>query len=752
MPGSTLASTTPASEGEGRSWGRGLLWASVLGLWLAAALPLALGQRTLFLRDVFATHLHYKAFGARELSAGRIPAFDSAWGLGQPFRGNPNTLAFYPGNVLYLLLPFWSAFNLHYALHWLLALLTFHALARELGMGRAAALLAAITYAGCGWMLGGALTFYNILTVTAWWPLVLVGGHRGGPRGVALGGLACGLALLGGEPVTAALGLVPLLLVTVSRHGWRRGLLTTAGLGGLGLLVALPQLVETLRIIGHTVRGTVGVSAPPGFYALRWPRLAEILIPPPSGWDGPLGHWLRLGGAAGPAPYIASLYGGVVGAWLALLAARERPRWTALALAGLGLAWLGGAAGSLLPALTAGLFRYPEKLVFWWALALPLLAGWGLERAARAPVAGRRIALGLALLSSLALVAVPIFAGRWLAVPPSRVALRLGFAALLLVVAAVAGARRWATVLVALQLLALAQHRPLWVTDDVAPFSETPAWAESLGPGSEVVASTIRSPFHHRPPVLRPGAAPMQALARASAALLEPPVGVVHGLRYPLASDLEGMHSPEMAALLDRLPRLGWTERLRWLRALGAEALVHSRPPGEVPLRPVATRTVLGARIELDRIPDSAPAVRWPAAVIALADRAEAERAVDGLADPVATAVVVDAGPVEQQPGRARLVEVAGDRWMIELEGGSGVLALRRAYQPALRARNEAGARLRTLPVDTVLLGVVVPVGTKRVIVDVSDGPTVAAGTLALLACLASIGLVARGDRRRAVS
>ena len=110
---------------------------AALALWLWAAVPLAMGWRTLYFRDVFTTHLPVKAFGAAELRAGRIPAFNPGWGLGQPFRGNPNALPFYPGNVLYLILPFWSAFNLHYALHWLLAALTMAALARALGQGPA---------------------------------------------------------------------------------------------------------------------------------------------------------------------------------------------------------------------------------------------------------------------------------------------------------------------------------------------------------------------------------------------------------------------------------------------------------------------------------------------------------------------------------------------------------------------------------------------------------------------------------------
>src|SRR5688500_1671840 len=71
--------------------------AAALLLWLVFTVPLAAGRRTLFIRDVFGIHLPLKAFGAAELRQGRIPASIPSWGLGQPFRGNPQALAFYPG-------------------------------------------------------------------------------------------------------------------------------------------------------------------------------------------------------------------------------------------------------------------------------------------------------------------------------------------------------------------------------------------------------------------------------------------------------------------------------------------------------------------------------------------------------------------------------------------------------------------------------------------------------------------------------
>ncbi len=401
---------------------------ALLAIWLWVTVPLGLGQRTLFFRDVLGNHFALKAFGAAELAAGRIPAFNPTLGLGQPFRGNPSALAFYPDNLLYLVLPLWSAFNLHYALHWLLALLTMWALARQLGQSPAAALLAGATYAGCGVVLS-CLSFYNLIAVVAWWPLVLLGAARGGRRGIALGGLACGLALLAGEPLTAALGMAPVLLVAARRHGTLRGLGVAFAVGAVGLAVAAPQMVATLRVLDFTFRGAHGMTSEQvTMFALQPLRFLELFVPLPFGWPldvGPHGWWL--GASEANLSYYLSLYAGVVGLLLALLAVRRRPVWAALAAAGLLFAWLWGGQGALLERLTGGLFRFPQRFLFWYALALPLLAGWGLDASAerrrgavRAALGG---AIGCALLAAVGAVLRPRLLASWPAdpgAPPSR--------------------------------------------------------------------------------------------------------------------------------------------------------------------------------------------------------------------------------------------------------------------------------------------------------------------------------------------
>jgi hypothetical protein len=758
---------SPPSAARRPARGDFAVLAAALLLWAWVSVPTALGQRTFYLRDVFTTHLPYKAFGARELAAGRIPAFDPDWGLGQPFRGNPNALPFYPGNLLYLALPFWSAFNLHYALHWLLAFAAMAALARALGQGRPAALVAGLTYAGSGWMLS-ALTFYNLLAVAAWWPLVLLGAARGGRRGLALGGLACGLALLGGEPVAAALGLAPLLLVAVSRHGARRGLATAAGIGAVGLLVALPQVVATLRVLPFTIRGGHGLSAAQAAdYALHPARLLELLVPFPFGRPATIGRAGIWAVSVLPeVPLILTLYSGAVGLWLAAAAAPRRRAWALLAAAGPALAILGGAYGTALARASFGLFRYPEKFLFWLALALPLLAGWGLEEVA-ARRGWRRLAfvaggltLALAAVVWLAAPAVVAAVSARLA-PAARAAavallstqlvawaLALLLAGAALPLAAWAAGRGRTAAVAALQLVLLVQLRPLAATDSTAPYRDGAPWARRLAaalgrPPAVVDANLVVPPWAPDPRYELPDG-PRAVLDRTTALDLGPAAGALQGLTYPLAPDLEGMQSPLFAALLQALPDLGWAERVRWFRSVGLDAAVLFVDPAVPGLTLLDRAGRHGVVSRLYAVESPAPAAWWPRRVVAAASPREALLAVSATPDPVAT--VVAPRPPAHDPG-GRLLAFATpspDRIDIEVEGNGGLAVLRRAYQPLFVATT-GGRRLPVVPVNLNLLGVVVPPGHHRVRIEVSAWPETAAALVALLAAAAAFAALWRG-------
>ena len=734
---------------------RGLLAVAALALllWVALTVPLASGQRTLVLRDVFTTHLPFKAFGAEQLRQGRIPALNPEWGLGQIYRGNPNTVSFYPGNLLYLILPFWSAFNLHYALHWLLAALAMYILARTLRQSKAAALMAALTYAGGGWVLT-SLSFYNILTVSAWWPLVMVGAVLGGKRGVAIGGVACGMALLGGEPVTAALGLVPLAWIAMLRYGPRRGFALTGAIGGVGLLIALPQAVATLKALHFTVRGA-GLLAPTGAFHFHPLRLLELMVPFPFGQPGdfgPLGFWAP---AAVPRlPYVLTLYCGAIGLALALVATTKRRSAALLAVAGLLGGWLGGLGGDLAAQLSGGLARSPEKFLFWFALTAPLLAGWGLERVLGRP---RRWSLSSFVAGALAALAVvaTLFLGLGAEVttrlqqliPPGRLAgtaeaqvvlwvLSLALLALLLPLAGWAAKRRSAVGLLLLQMTGLLQLYPLWQTDSVAAFSSPDSWTQRVGAGAQVLPGAVESPFGAPPPSYRMADTRYAARSRIAASDLDPAPGILHGLSYPLAPDLDGMHSPPFGKILYWLPRLSWPQRLAWLRVLGIEAMTLTEDPGLAGLAQLDRVDRFGVPTYLLAIDDPAPEVWWPRRLQAVASEGEAFLAVAELAGATDTAVVVR--PKNESPGRhdpggqARLISASPDLLEIETEGQGGVVVVRRAFRPEWIAQCN-GQRLETFAVDFALLGVRVPPGQQRILIRVPATAERVSGSIALV-------------------
>ena len=737
----------------------------VLGLalvaWAVVSAPLASGSRTLYQRDVLSVHAPWKAFGAEAMRHGSVPPFNPTWGLGQPFRGNPNALPLYPGNLLYLALPFWIAFNLHFALHWLLALFAGRALARSLGMKELAAAVAAVTYAGSGYVLS-CLSFYNLVAVVAWWPLAMWGAVVGGRRGIALGGLACGMALYAGEPVTVALAAVPLLLAAGERHGWRRGVAIGGAIGVVGLLVALPQVVAAARVADFTYRGAHGAIASEAVtFALHPLRWLELVVPLPFGDPsraGLGGWWATL--VSGNPPLFFSLYLGCVGLWLATLAGGKRAWWS-LAVAGWTLAWLLGLSGELLVRATAGLFRFPEKLLIWPAIALPLLAGWGLERMT-AGRGWRRAAIAAALLALLAAATAsarpalarsaargserPERAELWMREIAGGWTRDLAIAAGLLAGAAWAARRGDAGIVAGLQVAALVQLFPLAATAPLAPLRNEPVeWAEALeGAGAIVDQALVHPRWDERGFAAFDGPAWSQRTLERQR--MAPWVGVPRGHSYPLAPDVEGSQSPLHSLLLFNLPKFSPAQRLRWLRVLGVDRLIlldGAAPPG---LEALGRSQRLGTESWLFGVETPAPPVDWPARVEVAATPVEVLRRVSfGEDDPLLTAVVPE--PVEHRAGgTVTLIEERPARLVFESRSEGGLVVVRRAYQPLYRAR--AGeVKLRTLPVNLVLLGVVVPPGERRVVLDVGAGPEIAAAAVALATALVAL-LAGLGPRR----
>lgn len=443
---------------------RRLLWLAlpVMALLLWEVAPLVSGSETLFLRDVFNTHLEMKHAQAEAMRDGYLPLLDRYRAGGQPLLGNLNAVPLYPDNLLFLIAPLLWAFNAHFWLHWLAAPWAMYALARAFRLPRAAAWAAGVCYALCGFYVS-QLAFYNLIggaTLTPAFAAACVvaarddRGRRARAAALVAAGVLWALLVLSGDPLTAVLGLGCGLSAVLARPlaagdrwwppGPTLGRLALALVGGT--LLVLPQLVETARILDLSYRGHWGYGEAGRTLASFDPRQAlEWLLPFAFGRPDriALGAFWGHGFYTGVPAYYFSLYPGLLA--MALVAAAGLPGWRSPG-ARLGArpghradappppetpppappwqaasrwAWLLAAGGLffalgrfnppaywLLGKIPTGLVRYPVKLWLPVAVGLALLCGIGWQRALGDGGRLRRLAIPLAVL-------VAVLAGGW---------------------------------------------------------------------------------------------------------------------------------------------------------------------------------------------------------------------------------------------------------------------------------------------------------------------------------------------------
>jgi hypothetical protein len=781
---------------SGERWRtRALALAPTLLLILLASAPLAIGARTLYLRDVLNSHLGLRTHLAAALRAGELPLVDPLRAGGQGLAGNPNALPFYPDNLLLLVAsPLWQL-NAHFWLHWLAAPLAMWALARAWGLAPPGAGMAAAVYAFSGFFLS-QLNFYNGVAVAALAPALaaaLVASATraaGGPRrrALAAAGALWALLLLAGDPLLAAIALAGALLLALARGGSLRGFpwLAAAGALALGTLVAAPQLVELARLLPGSFRGFWGFGALAPGVASPGPRgVVELLLPlffcrPDLGetWANPY--------FGGTPPLYFSLAPGALA--LALLApgagGRDRTTRALLALfAAAGAAtFSGGLAGAALARLPGGeLVRYPVKLALVAALAGALLAGRGLERALADAGARRALLRALALVAGAALVAALVFALRGQGSEPlleaflprgprgdALAALGARWRGVALVQAALA--------LAALALVGLGHHRrgglaallllhgggqllllhPLVATDDAAAYRGTPALLARLPEGGVLAHGEVAGLFG-RAPLRRPShpdpREEQRLLQRRRYAELHSTSALLAGRRTELNPSPEGLDSFLVNATVQVMKRLEDAERLRVLAATGADLLLLPRP-----LAPAAREqaTLLGVTLP----PAPPPPLHLYRIEGALADAQLVGRvrfaphvgvAIDavtapGFAPRSEAVVAGDAPPRDAPPGTVRVLRFAAESIEAEVDSpAGGVLVLRRAWLPIWRAEVD-GAPAPVRIANLTRLAVEIPPGEHRVRLNVSRTPLrwALAG-----AALGALGLAAMAWKRR---
>ncbi len=348
--------------------------------------------------DFSSQYFPLQQFAARELAAGRLPAWNPYLNAGQPGLADIQSGTFYPFNLLpnlvLGLLNILFSINLltaqvisHFSLASLFTYLFVRHLARRAGAripaARSAGAVAALTFTYAGYLTSFPVQQLTILETAVWLPLVLLfvdrAFHHTHPRSqILLAGAALACALLAGHPQTAmyvvyttlAYGLFLTCSTRTSDPDSRFArsvsrfvyyvLLPLV----LGAALAAVQLVPTLVFIARSTRAGLDYDA------LAWGfPLAEIT------------HFLYPGYFGGSPQYVGILPPILAAAaWFVKRARWQVAFWTATGLIALVLAFgehtfLYNVAYLLVPGF--GAVRNQERIIYLFSFAVSVLAGCG---------------------------------------------------------------------------------------------------------------------------------------------------------------------------------------------------------------------------------------------------------------------------------------------------------------------------------------------------------------------------------------
>ena len=726
----------------------------------ALCAPVLDPQAQLFWRDTQRFFYPFKLAMAERLLAGELPLWDRWTESGVSVLGQLTPGLWHPATLFYLALPFSLAFKLNHLVALPLAAAGAFLLARRIGAQGWAAAIAAVTYAGSGFlcsMTASNLPFalgHATIPIAVWAVLRFADART--PDRLLAAALALGSCGLAGEPQSMLLAGLIAAPFALAGKGWRAAPRTAGALalcGLCGVLLSAPATfpaAERLRL-GDARR----LERSAGVFSLDARRLAGLVLPwafddtpelaAPGTSDTPYSEYLSAAphvafadsiAVGAPALVLAASGGGglLVGAALFLLAA-------------LGPAtpvqWL---AAHLIPGFA--LFRYPEKLVGPATLLLALAAASGAQRVLSGdPRARRKAMVACAAAAAVLLAACGALASRhealaaWLvahgrthAVQPAPLFLS-ALSRSLLVEAALAAALAIA--------LALRRIRE--------PLAAGICAASALFCGSGLLVTAPRELLESRPPL---------------ADLLTERAGQSEGA-WRIESDTE--QSLMLPGLDARLRRAAWSAQALAPRTNAVQQIESAAGYGSLnderyrlarALAPAAFRAVLGVRF-IVRMPWEAPAdpgwTRGPygmwireqqplprAFLVGHAVRSSTPVAALTSAgfDPARDAVTSGAALAEPGPaGEARLERLSPERMRIRVDApGPRLLVVGEHFDPGWRARVD-GNDAAVVRVDLCALGVELPAGAREVTLrflprGLVPGALAFAATLALLAAL----------------
>lgn len=374
--------------------------------------------RTFYERDSTLLETPVRMHAVQLLKEGNFALWTDSHGQGQPFLANPKVAIFYPTTLLYLFLPFFVAFKIHYFIHPIIGWLGMYLLAKSYGLSRKASFLASSLFFFSGMYLS-SFEFYNHIAAIAWmmWALFLQRLNRPWRSPLfLLNVLAWALLILAGAPEFIIItGILALGQAFLDYEHLKDYILKLALAVFLASLITAAQLLPSFEMLAQTER-----SPQAEIWPLELVQLSNLVFPNILGDDRQPGHNDFWGGHLFNTwyPLYYSLYigfGALILFSLSLFYLKERKTklWGAL-----GILFFLMSCGKYSPFFFVyqhipiiSSIRYPVKFFIGSIFCLTLMAGLSLDRLEKSALPGSFKKI-LAIISALLLVGFLIFKGQ----------------------------------------------------------------------------------------------------------------------------------------------------------------------------------------------------------------------------------------------------------------------------------------------------------------------------------------------------
>ena len=373
-------------------------WLLALCILLFFYRPLFLGE-SFYYRDIYHHFLAQKRLLAEFIELREFPLWDKYLHGGQPYLADISNMALYPFNIVYIFLPFITAFNIIIVLHFIMCGIFSYIFSRVIELSPISSFIVGIVYSLCGLTLS-LIDLQGFLFSMPYLPLTLLCWHlfflKNQKRWFALTIIFSAVRVFAGAPELNILGMLLLLLwsflYAYPSCSSRSKLCYWIELNLFVLGIAAIQIFPFFEMLMLSPRGLKGSGYAEFAYNSFLPRrLPELVFSKFFGLTDTIrtsDYW----GTVNTIPFFSSVYYGGMVIFLAFSGAiycrcelrfSQRMR---LALLGIFLVSLVFSMGNALPFFHLihvipfmKLFRIPEKMLVLGIFPISILTGLAVE-------------------------------------------------------------------------------------------------------------------------------------------------------------------------------------------------------------------------------------------------------------------------------------------------------------------------------------------------------------------------------------